>query len=230
LPKILILAGGFGTRLYSVVNELPKPLAPIEGKPFLDYQISELRKYYNDTKIYLLTHHLSDKIESYYSNTSNVEIIKEDIPLGTGGAIKNAIKAIGLTNNDSLLVLNGDTYMKPDLYEFINQSSYDVNILSMHQKDCERSSTLIVEGKTIKEFSEQGKRKRDSYISMGCYYIKDSSFIINNHKKCFMIENEFIEYIKKDKIGTYLYEGVFIDIGIPKDYEKMREYIKKNEN
>ena len=64
---------------------------------------------------------------------------------------------------------------------------------------------------------------------MGCYYIKDSDFIINNNKEFFMIENEFIEYVKTDKIGTYLYDGIFIDIGIPKDYEKMKEYIKKNE-
>lgn len=229
MPKILILAGGFGTRLNSVISNLPKPMAPIEGKPFLDYQISELRKYYNDTKIYLLTHHLSDKIESYYSNTNNIDIIKEEIPLGTGGAIKNAIKALGLRNDDSLLVLNGDTYMKPDLHEFINQSSYDVNILTMHQKNCERSSTLLVENNMVQEFSEQGKRKKDSYISMGCYYIKNSGFITNNNKKSFMIENQFIEYIKTDKIGTYFYKGIFIDIGIPKDYEKMREYIKVNE-
>jgi D-glycero-alpha-D-manno-heptose 1-phosphate guanylyltransferase len=177
----------------------------------------------------LITHHLSDKIKSYYSDASNIEIIKEEIPLGTGGAIKNAIKVLGLSNNDSLLVLNGDTYMKPDLHEFVNQSSYDVNILSMHQKDCGRSSTLLVENNTIKEFSEQGKRKIDSYISMGCYYIKNSGFITNNNKKSFMIENQFIEYIKTDKIGTYFYKGIFIDIGIPKDYEKMREYIKVNE-
>ena len=229
MPKILILAGGFGTRLNSIISDLPKSLAPIEDKPFLDYQISELRKYYDDEKIYLLTHHLSDKIELYYSDTSNIEIIKEEIPLGTGGAIKNAIKVLGLSNNDSLLVLNGDTYMKPDLHEFVNQSSYDVNILSMYQKDCGRSSTLLVENNTIREFSEQGKRKIDSYISMGCYYIKDSDFIINNNKEFFMIENQFIEYVKTDKIGTYLSDGIFIDIGIPKDYEKMKEYIKKNE-
>ena len=65
---------------------------------------------------------------------------------------------------------------------------------------------------------------------MGCYYIKDSNFIIHNKNKSFMIEEEFIKYSKTGEIGTYLYNDIFIDIGIPKDYEKMREYIKKNEN
>ena len=230
MPKILILVGGFGTRLSSVVHDVPKPLAPINGKPFLEYQLAEIRKYFNDSKIYLLTHHLSDKIEAYYSGNNRIKIIKEDMPLGTGGAIKNAIKILGLKNKDDLLILNGDTYMRPDLYKFIKTSSYNVNILSMRQEQCERSSTILVKDNKVKEFSEQGKRKKDSYISMGCYYIKDSDFIINNKNKNFMIEEEFIKYSKTGEIGAYFYDDIFIDIGIPNDYEKMREYIKKNEN
>ena len=230
MPKILILVGGFGTRLSSIINDVPKPLAPIDGKPFLEYQLAEIRKYFNDSKIYLLTHHLSDIIETYYSDNNKIKIIREDVPLGTGGAIKNAIKILGLNNKDDLLILNGDTYMKPDLHQFINNSSYDINILCMRQEQCERSSTVLIEDNKIKEFSKQGKRKKDSYISMGCYYIKDSNFIIHNKNKNFMIEEEFIEYSKTGEIGAYFYNDIFIDIGIPKDYEKMREYIKKNEN
>jgi NDP-sugar pyrophosphorylase family protein len=100
----------------------------------------------------------------------------------------------------------------------------------MRQEQCGRSSTVLIEDNKIKEFSKQGKRKKDSYISIGCYYIKDSNFIIHNKSKNFMIEEEFIEYSKTGEIGAYFYNDIFIDIGIPKDYEKMREYIKKNEN
>lgn len=226
MPHILILAGGFGTRLNSVVSDVPKPIAPVGNIPFLDYQIAEIRKYFIDTKIYLLTFHLSDKIEAYYSSNRMIKIIKEDKPLGTGGAIKNAINQLNLKDSDDLLVFNGDTYMKPNLADFIKQSKYDVNIISMYQENCERSSTILIEDNTIKEFSEQGQRKTNSFISIGCYYIRNSSFIRRNQIDSFMIENEFITYSKRKKIGTYIYNGIFIDIGIPEDYEKMRKYIQ----
>tara|TARA_Y100000741_G_scaffold365208_1_gene360622 strand:- start:2945 stop:3637 length:693 start_codon:yes stop_codon:yes gene_type:complete len=226
LPNIFILAGGFGTRLNSVVNDVPKPLAPINDIPFLEYQINEIRKFFNQTKIYLLTFHLSNKIEKYYSKNSMIEIIKENKPLGTGGAIKNAISELNLKNDDDLLIFNGDTYMKPNLETFINTSKYDVNVISMYQEKCERSSTLLIENNEVKSFSKQGAKKKNSYISIGCYYIKNSTFIQKNQKDSFMIEDEFIKYSNTNKIGTYLYNGVFIDIGVPEDYEKMRNYIK----
>ena len=230
MPNILILAGGYGTRLNGIVDDLPKPLAPINNKPFLQFQIAEIRKYFSKDKIHLLTYHLSDKIEDYYSNDNNINIIKENNALGTGGAIKNAIKVLNLHSNDDLLIFNGDTYMMPELDTFINRSIYDVNIISMFQEECERSSTLVVENNVIKNFSKQGIRKRNSLISVGCYYIRNSSFITKNNNKYFMIEDEFIKYGKLNNIGTYLYDGIFIDIGIPEDYQKMKEYINNNEN
>ena len=118
----------------------------------------------------------------------------------------------------------------PELDTFINRSIYDVNIISMFQEECERSSTLVVENNVIKKFSKQGIRKRNSLISVGCYYIRNSSFITKNNNKYFMIEDEFIKYGKLNNIGTYLYDGIFIDIGIPEDYQKMKEYINNNEN
>lgn len=230
MPNILILAGGFGTRLNSIVKDVPKPLAPINGRPFLEYQIAQIRKYFKHEKIYLLTYHLSEKIEKYYSGDYSIKIIKESTALGTGGAIKNAINILNLNSDDDLLIFNGDTYMVPELDIFINKSSEDVNIISMYQENCERSSTLQVENNIIKSFTKQGIEKKDSLISVGCYYIRNNMFIAKNKNSSFMIEDEFIKYSKSNNIGTYLYNGIFIDIGVPEDYQKMREYIDKNEN
>ncbi len=91
--KIFILAGGFGTRLKTVVSDIPKPMAPILNKPFLEYQIREIKKYLPNHEIYLLTHYLSEIIEDYFKDDKSIIILKEEKPLGTGGSIKNAIRA-----------------------------------------------------------------------------------------------------------------------------------------
>ena len=85
--NIFILAGGFGTRLKSVVSDVPKPMAPILNKPFLEYQIKEIKKYFPYSKIYLLTHYLSEIIESYYKDNKSIVILKENVPFHTASQI-----------------------------------------------------------------------------------------------------------------------------------------------
>ena len=94
--KILILVGGFGTRLKDVVSDVPKPMAPINNKPFLLHKIEKIREYLPKNQIYLLTHHMSDIIEEYFRDYPNIEFIKEEEALGTGGSIKNAIAKMNL--------------------------------------------------------------------------------------------------------------------------------------
>ena len=107
--KALILAGGFGTRLKDEVKNVPKPMASILGKRFLEYQINSLMQY--DVKdIILAVHYMANKIKSYFGNGSRfgvkITYSEEKTPLGTAGAIKNAEKFI----DGSFLVLNGDSY------------------------------------------------------------------------------------------------------------------------
>ena len=100
--KIFILVGGFGTRLRSVVDDVPKPMAPINNKPFLAYKIETIREYLPKNQIYLLTHYMSDIIEKFFENDKTVKIIKEDMPMGTGGSFKNAVKLLNLKDNERI--------------------------------------------------------------------------------------------------------------------------------
>ncbi|MEK6882753.1 MAG: sugar phosphate nucleotidyltransferase, partial [Nanoarchaeota archaeon] len=99
--KAIILAGGFGTRLLSVTgSEIPKPMVPIIGKPFLEHQIRFLKE--NEiTDIVLAVHHHADKIKTYFGNglrwAVDITYSEEDYPLGTAGAIKNAERYIDNT-------------------------------------------------------------------------------------------------------------------------------------
>ena len=121
--KILILAGGFGTRLRDVVSDVPKPMAPVNKKPFLLHKIEKIRKYLPKNQIYLLTHHMSDIIEEYFKGYPDKHFVKENKALGTGGSIKNAVAILGLRDDERLLVMNGDTYIEPNYIDFIENAT-----------------------------------------------------------------------------------------------------------
>lgn len=109
--EAIVLAGGFGTRLQSVVADLPKPMAPIGYSPFfLSYIFFHYLIRNGITKVILSTGYLHHKIEEYYGTQFNGLVIvysKEESPLGTGGAIKLALsKAI----SEQVFIINGDTF------------------------------------------------------------------------------------------------------------------------
>ena len=109
MKQAVILAGGFGTRMSHVVSNVPKPMAPINEKPFLDYIIITLKQQGFDDFIFL-TGDKSEIIENYYKDLDNVHFIKEKTALGTGGAILNAFQYL----NDDFFVINGDTFFDID--------------------------------------------------------------------------------------------------------------------
>ncbi len=114
LKEAIILAGGFGTRLKSVVNDVPKPMAPINNEPFLNYVFDYL-KHYQIEHVVLSTGYLSEKIVEYYKTVYKgikVSYAKEETPLGTGGGIRLAMTKC--TTKD-VLVLNGDSFFDVDI-------------------------------------------------------------------------------------------------------------------
>ena len=226
--KVFILVGGFGTRLSTVIKDIPKPMAPINNKPFLDYKISGIRKYYPDCEIYLLTHHLSSYIEGHYKTDKSINIIKESEALGTGGSIKNAISVLGLSNNDKLLISNGDTHIEPNYKAIVNCEIDGVVMLAAYKEYCDRYETLEINNDYITSFSNREIGKRNSYINGGCYFFNNLSFFEEINENKFSIEDKFRLY-KNKNIKAFMYNDIFIDIGIPEDYKLMENYIKNNE-
>ena len=107
--QAVILSGGFGTRLSHVVQDVPKPMAPIQDKPFLEYIIENLKKQEFDNFVFL-TGYKSEFIEDYFKDLKNAIFIKEETALGTGGAILHAYKYL----NNEFFVINGDTFFDID--------------------------------------------------------------------------------------------------------------------
>jgi len=216
--QAIILAGGFGTRLQNVVSNIPKPMAPIRGIPFLSFILEQLNKN-NFEKIVLAVGYMGEKIENFYgAKYKNLKLrySYEDSPLGTGGCIK---KALSLVDDDYVFVINGDTFFDVNFNDL--QKSKHVTIACKYMKDTSRYGKVVFDAdRIIKEFQEK-KPKNTGHINGGIYYINSNIFDDFNLGEIFSIEKDFFEtYLYDLKIEAYVSDGYFIDIGIPEDYER----------
>lgn len=217
----IILAGGFGTRLKTVIPDLPKPMAPIAGRPFLEILLHSLsRKGF--TRIVLSLGYLADKIIGHFGKEfAGIELIYavEYQPLGTGGAIRLAMEKC---NEDHQFIFNGDTYLdlEIDAVEFLWQQQYSAIIVGREVSDTSRYGRLIIENDKVIGFSEKGVTGR-GLINGGCYVLgKDqlNDFPVNS---AFSFETDYLaKIIKNSPFSLFITSGDFIDIGIPADYAR----------
>lgn len=218
--EAIILAGGFGTRLQSVVKDVPKPMADINGRPFLVYILEYLLKY-DITKIILSVGYKKEIIENYFRNRyKEMEILysKEDEPLGTGGAIK---KALSLCDDENITVLNGDTFFDVDLNALMQEhkkTDADVTLSLKEMHDFDRYGKVILDKNRVVTLSE--KEFSISGLINGGVYIMHKN-VLHHYDGKFSFEQDFLkDNLSKVNVYSYVDEGYFIDIGIPEDYKK----------
>ena len=221
---VIILAGGFGTRLSSIVKDVPKPMAPVNGKPFLHYIFHSLQKQ-KIQKVILSVGHLKEVVQQYFKENYlgiAVEYAIESEPLGTGGGIMNALHFI----DEDAYVLNGDTFFDIELYR-LKKDNYPIVIALKPMGNFERYGTVEINKEhRIVTFKE--KKKCDAgLINAGVYYLKKSLFEKIETEEKFSFEKEVLEkYVSELYIQGMVFDNYFIDIGIPEDYQKAQEDFK----
>lgn len=217
----IILAGGFGTRLRQVVSDVPKPMAPINGRPFLEILLNKLAQK-GFSRIILSLGFMAEKIINHFGNQfKEIELVYviEDEPLGTGGAVRLAIDRC---SQDHVFIFNGDTYLDIEIedIEQLWQKTQSPLIIGREVEDTSRYGSLLINDKRIEGFIEKGKTGR-GLINAGCYVLpKDAlnKFSVNTN---FSLETDyFANEVKKSPINLFITQGNFIDIGIPEDYAK----------
>ncbi len=214
--KAIILAGGFGTRLQSVVQDVPKPMANINSKPFLQYIFDKLNMS-NVDEVVLSVGYKQEIIKNYFKDRyKNINILYscEDKPLGTGGAIKQAINL--LDTKENVLVLNGDTFFDLNIESFYEKSSSSDLSISLKPMKCfDRYGSVETSGNVVTSFKEK-MFVDDGLINAGVYLIK-KSFFKTIKENTFSFES-FLQ--RQKKINFYVEDSYFVDIGIPQDYKK----------
>lgn len=221
---VIILAGGFGTRIQSISKGVAKPLLPIGNKVFLDFILSWIAK--SEVKRVLLSlHHKSEQFLAYLDhNQFNFQIIPiiEPEPLGTGGAVNYVLEKIPVSTPFG--VLNGDTLLDFNLSGMIKSfgvldSSAVIGLSEVTNSG--RFGTVSFDKKTRKalSFNEKGPNI-PGWINNGCYLFRPDAFRLVSG--AFSIEREFFpELVKREKLSVYPCEGTFLDIGIPQDYNRI---------
>lgn len=230
---MLILAGGFGTRLRSVVSEVPKPMAPVGGRPFLEYLLDHwvdqgIRRFR------LSIGHLAEVIESYFGDSyrdASVEYIHEKSPLGTGGALRLALDTANWSN-DAAIVANGDTWFPVSLEQLSadamrQKTPVTLAIKSMSENSRYGGVSLDGDGKIISFGAQAGG---SCLINGGCYLIdtrkiKDE---LSGMPASFSFENDFlVSYAARGQVGASLQSQPFLDIGIPDDYRRAAGFVTR---
>ena len=219
--EAIILAGGLGTRLRSVVPDLPKPMADINGKPFLSYLLKELSDSFFD-KIILAVGYKSDFIQKYFGDSyENIPIVysRELQPMGTGGAIKQAMR---FCTEDYVFILNGDTFFRVDfnsLLDTCKKNDASIAVAVKYLENTGRYGRVIAEENRAVSFEEKKSSER-GLINGGIYCVKKSLQELMPEGK-FSFESKFLQNVDSSlNIAIYESEGYFIDIGVPEDYER----------
>lgn len=221
--QALILAGGLGTRLKTVVADKPKALSPIGEKPFLYYVIDYLEKQ-GVTHITFSLGYLAEQIVQYlqiHHPELQYNYYIEEKPLGTGGAIK---KCIDLISESDFLMVNADTFFDiplQQMFEFHNKNNADCTIALKQMKNFDRYGTVeLDEEKDIVMFKEK-QPKQEGLINGGFVFVNKNTFLqcTQNLPNVFSFEKDFLEKnLLNIKVKGFISNGYFIDIGIPEDY------------
>jgi len=225
ISEAIILAGGLGTRLRSVVSDVPKCMAPVNDIPFIHFIISYLKNE-GIQRFILSLGYKSDMVIEYVNKTFpslEMEFVIEEKPLGTGGAIQLACRRV---IGKDVLIVNGDTLFNINL----------TNFAAFHKK---KGADFTVALKEMKQFSRYGAVETDSNMAIiafhekkhsdsglingGIYALNVESFMQEDLPEVFSFEKDFLErYIGKKRFFGMPCNFYFIDIGIPEDYERFK--------
>ena len=224
--EVIVLAGGFGTRLRKVVPDLPKPMAPVFGKPFLELVLQALCRQGVDS-IILSVGYKADAISKHFGERfegATVRYLVEKVPLGTGGAVH---QALAMCEGDHVLVLNGDSYVDLNIHELENiWRDRRIPLIIAHEvEDSARYGRIETRNERVVGFSEKGMHGH-GLINAGGYVFPTS--ILNDFPQgsSFSLENDFLkDTVARINVGLYITRGRFIDIGIPEDYLRAQELL-----
>jgi D-glycero-alpha-D-manno-heptose 1-phosphate guanylyltransferase len=219
-----------GTRLQSVVSDVPKPLAPVNGRPFLDLLLAQLDGFRQVQKVVLAIGYKATLVQARYADCKDyeleIEFSVESTPLGTGGAIRQAFV---LTGSPNVLVLNGDSdvdFNLGALVEIHTRHDACITMVVTEVADTSRFGSVVVDAATSKvlQFREKTLSAGRGLINAGCYLLKRSAFE-TLPTATFSFEKDVLPRFLS---STYALAatGRFIDIGVPESYRLAGEYLR----
>jgi D-glycero-alpha-D-manno-heptose 1-phosphate guanylyltransferase len=229
ITEALILVGGLGTRLKSVISDLPKPMADVSGRPFLAYLLDYCHEQ-NIKRVVLCAGYKHEAISAYFgSSYKNLELLYsiEDEPLGTGGALQ---KGLDLLQSPTVLFLNGDSICEVSIAEmgsFYANHKADIVLAVKRMTNFDRYGTVVYEQNRVIHFEEK-KPLKEGFINVGVMLLNAELVKQLAPAPKFSFERDILEnYTQTLNIFAFETQDYFIDIGIPEDYALAQTTLKK---
>ena len=231
--EAIILAGGFGTRLQKIVNDLPKSMAPVNGRPFLEYLLDYLVTQ-DITDVVLSVGHLRNPIMDHFGTcyrNLRIEYSIEEEPLGTGGGIRLALWKV---SGDRAITMNGDSLFRVDLHRMMDRhlkNKANSTLALRELKETGRYGRVTMNrSHRILGFSEKQPGAGKGYINGGIYIIEKGFLMDPGFRGRFSIEKDcFEQCYATSRMFGFPSEGYFLDIGIPEDYQRAQDEFKQFE-
>lgn len=226
---VVVLCGGEGSRLKQVVSDRPKPMADINGVPFLDILFDYLKRF-GFKRFVLCTGYMADFIESYYKEKKDtIEILfsYESNPLGTAGAIKNAEK---LLHSNTILVLNGDSFCPVDLLKYIEFHRQKRALLSIALVESSETrdfgQIVLDENEHVISFKEKNNSGGKGFINAGIYLFEKKILSMIPTSIKYSLEYDLFPKLVDKGLYGFRFHGKFIDIGTPESYLLAEEFFR----
>jgi len=222
MEEAVVLAGGFGTRLRAVVPDLPKPMAPVAGRPFLEILLSMLAAKGVRRAVLSLGYRAELIVQHFGGHYAGIELVSEieTEPLGTGGALR---AALARCQGDAALVVNGDTFLDLELDALVQrwQRRRAPLIVGRAVDDTARFGRLDLSGEALLGFAARGAGG-PGVINMGHYVLPTTLFEAQaGLPKSFSFEADFLApRVRELAFEVFVTAGLFIDIGVPEDYAR----------
>jgi NDP-sugar pyrophosphorylase family protein len=223
----LLLAGGLGTRLRSVVADRPKVLADVRNRPFLAFLLDQLVDA-GIGRVTLCVGHLGEQISELFGNAyRGVELhySQERTPLGTAGALRHALSSVA---GESLLVMNGDSYCSADLSEFADwhrDRGVLGSMLLTHVPDTRRYGQVrVAESDRVGQFAEKDASVGSGWINAGIYILHTTLLAEIPAGRPVSLEREMLPDWIRRPFGAFRSESRFLDIGVPESYAQAEAF------
>lgn len=229
--ELVVLAGGFGTRLSSIVPEVPKPLAPVVNRPFLHYLIENWLRQGITTLTFLL-HYQTDLIRAFLEQERRkglltkceIHSVTEPHPLGTGGAVAHAVQKRGLTR--SFMVTNADTWLGSGIGQVLNTATPALSVV--RAENSERYGSLRIEQDRVVAFREKQQSSGPGWINAGLYHLQPEFFRDWDGMPFSLERGLFPKLAATGQLRAVPLETDFIDIGIPEDYIRFCRWVESD--
>jgi D-glycero-alpha-D-manno-heptose 1-phosphate guanylyltransferase len=222
--KAVLLVGGLGTRLRSVVPSTPKPLAAVGGRSFLELLVRQLRNQ-GITNLVMCTGYLGEQVQNEFGNGGSrgvsIEYSQELAPLGTAGALKLA--QAYLRSVPEFLVMNGDSFLEIDLDQMTRFHRGLASMAVLQVDNAARYGTVKMEAEgRVTGFSEKTASEGPGVVNGGVYVFNPAvlEYIPEGPAS---LERDVFPQILHRGVYALKHQGMFIDIGTPEDYARAQE-------